>query len=189
MKLQTENIWITSDLHLGHNNIVSSVSNWKNKKNCRDFSSVNEMNQIIISNINAVVKENDFLINLGDLSLNRSQHVIKHFIESINCKNHIFILGNHDQTIRRKQKLKNLFYNVTDYEELQINSNSKIILSHYPMCSWNGMNRGSIMLHGHIHSNIENKINGNRIDVGIDAHPEFRPYHIKEIFNLINENK
>ena len=28
----------------------------------------------------------------------------------------------------------------------------RLVMSHYPMLSWNGKARGAIMLHGHIHS-------------------------------------
>ena len=41
------------------------------------------------------------------------------------------------------------------------------------------------MLHGHCHLPNEKKIsNGRRMDVGMDGHPEFRPYNLlKEIMN------
>jgi calcineurin-like phosphoesterase family protein len=56
---------------------------------------------------------------------------------------------------------------------------------HYPISSWNGLRKGRIMLHGHCHLPHNKKIsNGRRMDVGIDGHPEFRPYDLhREIIN------
>ena len=51
----------------------------------------------------------------------------------------------------------------------------KIVLSHYPMADWQGMNHGSWHLHGHIHSSggAYNEFNRKqgllRHDVGVDA--------------------
>ena len=38
-------IFIFSDPHFGHKNIVRSVSSWDDKSGCRDFNSIEEMNE------------------------------------------------------------------------------------------------------------------------------------------------
>ena len=43
-------IFIFSDPHFGHKNIVRSVSSWDDKSGCRDFNSIEEMNKKIYSN-------------------------------------------------------------------------------------------------------------------------------------------
>ena len=60
-----------------------------------------------------------------------------------------------------------------------------ISLMHYPMLSWPRSHYGSIMLHGHIHSdgsyNRDNMETGiKRYDVGVDANG-YMPVSIKQI--------
>ncbi|WP_229056300.1 metallophosphoesterase [Collinsella sp. D33t1_170424_A12] len=68
------------------------------------------------------------------------------------------------------------FEAVLDYFELKPGEchGTRMVLSHYPMLSWNGKRRGSIQLHGHIHAdpayNERNRSRGIlRYDVGVDA--------------------
>jgi calcineurin-like phosphoesterase family protein len=105
-------------------------------------------------------------------------------------------MGNHDHHIQKNTNdVRRLFSHVSNYEELRISrgeSKSEIILCHYPIISWNGMYRGSIMLHGHQHLKGDSRFakGQRRMDVGICGSEDigFRPYHIEEIFTLI-ENK
>ena len=53
-------IFFTSDLHLGHKNII---------KHCdRPFSSIEQMNRSLLTNINNIVGLNDDLYILGDFT-------------------------------------------------------------------------------------------------------------------------
>lgn len=61
-------------------------------------------------------------------------------------------------------------------------------LMHYPMLSWPNANRGSIQLHGHIHSyadyNLQNRKDGiRRYDVGVDANG-FKPVAVKDVIDF-----
>ena len=64
-----------------------------------------------------------------------------------------------------------------------------IVLSHYPIESWECKSQNSIHLHGHCHhaldSSIENTF-GRRMDIGIDWE-EFRPYSIDEILIIMQK--
>lgn len=65
--------------------------------------------------------------------------------------------------------------------------NKSIILSHYPIESWEGKGQKSIHLHGHCHHALDNSelnISGRRMDVGMDWE-EFRPFSIDEILETI----
>lgn len=53
-------IYFTSNLHLGHRGIISMQN--------RPFENIQEMNQILIQNYNAVVHKNDTVYILGDIS-------------------------------------------------------------------------------------------------------------------------
>ena len=55
---------------------------------------------------------------------------------------------------------------------------------HYPIASWNGLNKGRIHLHGHTHLPNNKKFgNGRRMDVGMDGNLEFEPYDLRKVIN------
>ena len=113
--------------------------------------------------------------------------------ERINCQHIRLIRGNHDKDwgmfepaprVAAKGKKRSAsaspaagpFEAVLDYAELKPGEchGTRMVLSHYPMLSWNGKRRGAIQLHGHIHAdsryNERNRERGVlRYDVGVDA--------------------
>jgi calcineurin-like phosphoesterase family protein len=159
----------------------------------RDFPDLETMNTALVEGINDSVEADDWLIHLGDWSFGGFER-IKEFRDQINCKNIVLILGNHDHHIQSdKDKVRKLFTHVTHYDEMRVTQNnkaaSKFVICHYPIISWNGMHQGTKMLHGHQHLKGENRFNQfNRMDVGICGHPEFRPYHIEEVFDLLEQH-
>lgn len=179
----TQKVWITSDTHYGHHNIVRGITNWKDEEGnirsntVRDFNTLDHMNDTIVNNINNVVGEDDILIHGGDWSFGGFDKV-REFRNRIFCKNIHIIPGNHDHWIQRNRDgIQELFTSVRDYMSLQLN-NDTIEILHYPMASWNGLNRGHIHLHGHCHLKNDVKIFGRRMDIGMDGHLNFRPYDI-----------
>ena len=59
-------------------------------------------------------------------------------------------------------------------------------LSHYSHRVWPGSHKGSIHLFGHSHGSLVGDF-GKSMDVGIDCHPEFRPYHLNEILQIMSK--
>jgi calcineurin-like phosphoesterase family protein len=201
MKLQSNNIWFTSDTHYSHSNLVRGTTNWRNEhgevpvEQVRNFETLEQMNDLMVENINAHVKAKDWLIHLGDWSFGGYDRV-KEFRDQINCQNIVLILGNHDHHIQRDKPngpLRKLFTHVAHYEELAISRGSdqdknKIVLCHYPIISWNNMHHGSYMLHGHQHLKGDKRFgHGRRMDVGLCGSEDFgfRPYHIQEILDTL----
>jgi calcineurin-like phosphoesterase family protein len=161
--------WFISDTHYGHKNIVKGISEWSDKSGCRDFDDLYTHDSYSINLINMNVQENDTLWHLGDWSFGGKQN-IKRFRNYIMCKNVHLITGNHDHhMIRHPQEYEGLdmFQSIQPYKELVIDD-LMLVLSHYPMESWNCQERGSIHLHGHVHGNLKHVI-PNRWDVGVDA--------------------
>ena len=212
---KNQNIWFSSDFHYGHGSIVKGVSRWENKNGCRDFETLNEHDDALVNNINAVVKENDILFFLGDWSFGdykTRENVtnISKFRNLINCKNIHLIYGNHDEEIiKNSDSVQSLFNSVSNYRELCIvdgRSNIKaikynLVLFHYAMRVWNGSHRGSWALYGHSHGTLDELTplianptwigdgyyvkNYRTMDVGIDCHPEFRPFSFDEIKSIM----
>lgn len=208
------NLWFTSDPHYNQLNIVEGISTWEGKVGCRPFQTLKEHDDAVVNNINAVVKEDDILICLGDWSFGTYKESVEmafEFRKRLNCKNIYLILGNHDQHIRKnKNGIQGCFKGVYDYLELSVITpqgdgdkafKQKVILSHYAMRVWNHSHRGSYMLYGHSHGNLDEMTplianptwigdqyyirNYKTMDVGIDTHKEFRPYSWKEIDNIM----
>ena len=169
-------IWFTSDLHLNHRAVVRMCG--------RPFESVDEMNDILIRNFNECVKNNDTVYILGDLSHRTPVIEVNNFITRLNGKK-ILCKGNHD-----KRYDSSLFEGIYDFLEISVHG-VNISLMHYPMMSWPKSRRGSIHLHGHIHSkgdyNLQQRKEGIlRYDVGVDAN-NFYPVSIMEIKEFFNK--
>lgn len=189
-------IWFTADTHFGHSNILGGEQ--------RPFDSIEQMNARLIAAINDRVSCRDTLYVLGDFSYRTTVAEALRLRERINCEHVRLIRGNHDKDWglleppardvarngRAGAKRGNgsavrsapaapadaPFEAVLDYLELKPGEchGTRMVLSHYPMLSWNGKRRGSIQLHGHIHAdrayNERNRQRGVlRYDVGVDA--------------------
>lgn len=181
--------------HYNHKNICRAITEWRDSDGLvptmrtRDFPSIQKMNDTIINNINGVVMQDDILIHLGDWSFS-GFNSIREFWDRLVCKNIILILGNHDHHIKKnKEEIRNLFMLVDkDIDDYKYDKH-QFHLSHYPLLSWRDMRRGTIHLHGHTHLAGNDRFGaGKRIDVGVDGHPQFRPYNLKrEIIPLMDK--
>jgi calcineurin-like phosphoesterase family protein len=139
--LTSGKVWITSDTHFGHKNIVRGVTNWRTQdgqipvESTRDFNTVEEMNQRLADGINNVVDQDDTLIMLGDVSFGGFDN-IGNFINRIVCKNIHLILGNHDTHIENNRgDIQDKFLSVQHYLEVKIEGKD-FVLCHYPLQSW-----------------------------------------------------
>jgi calcineurin-like phosphoesterase family protein len=178
------NVWVFSDPHYNHKNICRGVTNWRLLDGSvpidqtRDFPNLEVMNSTIVNNINSHVMQDDILICLGDWSFGGFES-IREFWDRIVSKNIHLILGNHDHHIERnREDIRDLFLSVSHYETLVIGEHT-FRLMHYPISSWDGLNKGIMHLHGHCHLPTHMRFGvGQRMDVGMDGHPEFRPYNV-----------
>jgi calcineurin-like phosphoesterase family protein len=186
------NVWITSDTHYSHKNICRGVTAWRTKEGeipvsqTRDFATIEKMNSSIVNNINEVVGQDDMLIHLGDWSFGGFEQV-REFWDRIICKNIHLVLGNHDHHIENNRDgSQGLFKSVSHYNTLEIGQ-FKFRLMHYPISSWDGLGKGVMHLHGHCHLPNNLKLSkGQRMDVGMDGHTEFRPYNVyREVVPLL----
>jgi len=77
-----------------------------------------------------------------------------------------------------------LFTSVQDVFTGKIGSR-EFHLSHYSHQVWPASHKGVIHLFGHSHGSLRGI--GRSMDVGVDTHKEFRPYHINEIFKIMDK--
>lgn len=161
-------LWFMSDLHYNHENVI--------KFNRRPFENVKEMNWHIEQELINKVGPGDILFDMGDLFWKTDETTMKNVISLASPKEWYKILGNHDNyNVYRKSYIGTLFTLLSDILEINVDHegrNYRLTLCHYPMISWNGKARGTLMIHGHCHGNIDN-INTEstdlRVDVGFDG--------------------
>ena len=190
-----QRIFLTSDSHYSHSNLCRATSSWIDESKTRDFKSLNQMNSVLVDSINSRVGENDVLFHLGDFSFGGFDK-IGEFRSRIVCKNIHLILGNHDHHIERnKDGIRSLFSSVNHYVSLDLRrpgngpemDKFSMILCHFPIASWDGMNDGRIHLHGHVHLAPLHKIaEGRAMDVGADGNG-MDPYSLDEILKLLKD--
>ena len=171
------NTFFTSDLHFGHKNIIKYCD--------RPFGNTTEMNEAIVTNWNSVVKPEDIVYILGDISFASVQETTK-LLSQLNGILYL-IRGNHD-TNKYITSYVNFFEDIDNLKEVKIiepQSGEKLhfTLCHYPMTAWNKSHRGSFHLYGHVHGTYDAP--NLSMDVGIDTHPEFRPYSLDEILTKL----
>ena len=137
-------IFFIADTHFGHKNSI--------KYGSRPFASVEKMNEALIENWNQAVLPEDVIYILGDFAY-CSKTPAEDFLKRLNGEKHL-IPGNHERgyfSAVRGQELSSYWIYEGSYKERTIDGH-KVILCHYPLMSWVGQKRGSLMIHGHIHN-------------------------------------
>lgn len=122
-------IYIISDPHFGHENILKFERN--------EFKSIEEHDEFLIASINKRVKPSDILYILGDVGN-------VHKVRFLNGRK-ILIKGNHDKTNNDEY----LAY-FSEVHENPIYLAKRIILSHIPVPTTPGV----LNVHGHLHGSI-----------------------------------
>lgn len=131
------NLFVTSDLHLGHAKILDPTKESK----YRPFSSLEEHDQTIVDNINRTCGRRDTLIVLGDVAFNKTA-----MSRLGSVKPRLWLVGgNHDEM------------DVGEYAKyfkkvLGVWARDKIIFSHVPIHSQQLEKRFRANVHGHLHS-------------------------------------
>ena len=139
------NIFVISDTHFNHANIL----NFKNKydKPIRQgFTDLDDMNEQMIANWNAVVTPQDKVYHLGDVYFGDAKKADA-ILSRLNGKKRL-ILGNHD-----KAKDSVLFKHFQKIMLWRIFKEFSAVLTHVPLHE-STINEGSqFNVHGHIHQN------------------------------------
>lgn len=152
--------WFTSDLHFSH----KAIQNFCKGTRCQ--GSLEEHDQRLIDNWKAQVSWADRVFVLGDVSFasaEATEEILSHLTGEIHL-----IYGNHDEQLRRA-KFDKYFASRQDYKKVVIEG-QKVVMSHYPMYEWDGMQYGTFHLFGHVHQSY-NTVRGKSMNVGIDARP------------------
>lgn len=158
-------VFFTSDLHLGHTNVIKYCN--------RPFKHADEMDEAIIDRWNATVTDKDTVYVIGDVAFYKDQKQTENFLRRVkNAEIHL-ILGNHDKHM--KGWVKEKFTSCQPYKEIYVpdpdayNGEQFLILMHYAMRVWNKSHRGSWQLYGHSHGSLPDDPHSRSLDVGVDC--------------------
>ena len=135
--------YFIADPHFGHHGIITFEDD--NGLLVRPFDSIEEHDDLIIDNINKVVRPMDKLYILGDVIMHPRNFSI---LDRIVTKKRILIRGNHDIF-----KLKDYTPYFKDVRAYKVMPKHGIIFSHIPIhpCQLEG--RFKLNVHGHSHHN------------------------------------
>ena len=141
-----------SDTHFGHENILET---------CRpQFSSIDEMDDTIIQNINKKMKKTDTLYIVGDFSFHSKRSPVE-YLEAIKPKK-VLILGNHDRDwIKHLDPVQLERYFVGVYQQYSLKKYGlEVHFNHFPQLAWNRSHyfAQSFSICGHIHDNRDSTV-------------------------------
>ena len=194
-----QRVWFTSDFHYYHGKPFILGP--------RKYGTLTEAMQDLKHKWTQYVGPNDIVINLGDLIVGAGDKTTEAMYEmlALPCGHHYFLWGNHNAGVQQfydEAKADLGFaadvevypltlpgYNFTflgHYAEIQVDRHP-VVLSHYPIASWNDISKGAYMLHGHCHRNLKDDLNIKRLDVGWDW--QKRPVEWNEIVRELSPRK
>jgi calcineurin-like phosphoesterase family protein len=132
-------IFLISDTHFGHNNIISYCG--------RPFKNTEEMDYHMIDRWNSVVKPQDKVYHLGDVYMGLKRERLEWVLGSLNGHKRL-ILGNHDNG--KDQVLQRYFEKIDVWRMFP---EFGLLLTHVPVHSSALEAKELKNIHGHIHQN------------------------------------
>lgn len=198
-------LFFTSDLHIGHQNVIVFDK--------RPFKDLEHMHEVLINNYNSTVPDNGICYFLGDVGLG-SGDTLKSVISRLNGTK-VLILGNHDKSMFA---MYDRGFDVVLNSAIIYMGDSRVSLSHCPLPgvfredisemknaklgdNWHGESKNikftsydptvDFHLHGHIHSTFHNgkpRSTDKQYDVGVAAN-DYRPVSAKTILAWIQSVK
>lgn len=139
--------YFVADTHFGHHDIISRFN--------RPFESTIHMDNVILTNLHKKVGPDDDLWILGDFAWNRGapEGWLEALYENLPGARCHLITGNRDTKETRSLP----WDTVNEIAEITAkdgwDQEQKLVLSHYPLMTWNGASKGALHMFGHVHSN------------------------------------
>lgn len=166
-------LFLTSDMHLGHKNIL---------KFREGFKSQEEHDETLFENLASSVNKRDSIIFLGDIAF-ELEWLAK--IAGIKCAKKTLILGNHDTERGITTRQLSLAYDSVE----SLYSKRNVYFSHCPIHESQFRGR-SHNIHGHLHDDIIHKAgamlmvpDSRYINVCVE-HTDYKPILFSEAMNV-----
>lgn len=140
----TQEVWIISDTHFGHS-ATFEVFKKNDGSPLRPFKDLDDMHNTFISNWNSVVKPQDLVLHLGDVSFCGKSHDA--ILPQLKGEKRL-IRGNHDRFTESRYRR---FFNRIEGCYIR----DKYVFTHIPIHP-ESLSRWSGNIHGHLHANVVN---------------------------------
>ena len=134
-------IYYTADLHLGEKSVMELCK--------RPFSTVEEMDETIISRWNETISKRDHVYIIRDVTSRLSDNSPV-YLDRMNGIKHL-IIGNHDRKNLAVPRFAEQFESIDEYLVIKDHQH-KVVLFHYPIAEWQGYFMGYYHIYGHIHN-------------------------------------
>jgi calcineurin-like phosphoesterase family protein len=164
----THDKWFISDTHFFHTNILRFTG--KDGKRIRPFDSLEDMHEYMIEKWNSVVKDNDYVYHLGDVTF-QYHGAFNNLMHRLKGKKRL-IVGNHDK-IWNPALIQN-------FEKADLWKGFKehnFTASHMPL-PLESLRDGAFCVHGHVHQNTLDK--PGYINVSVEVR-DYTPVHTDEL--------
>lgn len=157
-------IWLISDTHFGHSNIIGYCD--------RPFDNAREMDEAMVERWNETVKDGDIVYHLGDVYFGS---------EGASCLPKLkgrkrLILGNHDNG--KDQRLLAAFQKIVVWRMFP---EFGLLLTHVPVHEHTLRDKCPKNVHGHIH---ERSIPDDRYVCVSVEHTNYTPVHIETLASV-----
>lgn len=162
-----------SDTHFFHENILKFTGD--DGRNIRPFSSVEDMHEYMVAKWNSVVRDNDYVYHLGDVTFRYGKE-FNELMSRLKGRKRL-ILGNHDR-VKGTDLMK-------WFEKLDLWKGFKehnFTASHMPLRE-GSFRDGAVNVHGHTHQNM---VEGPYLNVSCEV-CDYTPQHIDDIGVKISE--
>ena len=189
-------IYLTSDLHFGHANVIGFCD--------RPFDTVDEMNEALVQLWNETVGVKDTVWVLGDIVMGKRAETLKYVTRLNGTK--VLIPGNHDYCHPMNKKHTEwtpkyieagfgaIWAPKPDNTSVSVNFQGvNAYMNHFPHAlgeyddrdfdKWAPKDDGTPLIHGHVHNTW--KVNKNQVNVGCDVW-DLKPVHLDTILEIIN---
>ncbi len=161
----------------------------------RPFQSVQEFEDMVVSNWNKKITDNDTVYILGDIGSDDKSSI--DIFRRLKGHKHL-IVGNHDLEILEYIKTSLIFESIK-FIDLIEDSGYKVCVCHYPLMDWMEFTRNGYFVYGHVHN--KTPLNGiaykqikdyykdkPAFNCGVDV-TGYTPVTLKEMIKLKETNK
>lgn len=178
------NIWVISDTHFNHENILKFIDGTTGRQIRPKFDSVEQMDEFMIENWNTSIKNGDLVYHLGDVFIG-DREKFKKIWPKLNGSKRL-VVGNHDDI---KFLCAGGFFKKV-YES-RIFRHERLIFTHRPAHETQmevgaapGLGTKLFNVHGHIHQNPSPP--GAYFNVSVE-NTNYKPVHIDELIQKAKE--
>lgn len=153
-------IWLISDTHFGHDNIIRYCG--------RPFDNAAHMTEAMVERWNAVVRPSHHVYHLGDVAVSQA---VLHAVMPRLAGHKRLLLGNHDNHAPIADYAR-YFDKITLWRPLDF-----LILSHVPLPRDNFPGKTRVNVHGHIHE--KRSPAGPYLNACVE-HTDYAPVHLDD---------